>query len=66
MSSAQAKAEIFWLAFNSLPKKEKRAIIEEFLSEDEFREDLLDIAIFAARKNEKARPIHEYLAAKRK
>ena len=65
MSSIQANAKIFWLAFQSLSRKEKRKVIEEFMSQDDFREDLLDIFIFESRKQEHPHPIEEYLSKRK-
>jgi hypothetical protein len=65
MTKIQAKAEIFNMAFKSLSKKEKELVIEHFLNDPEFKEDLIDVAIIAQRKGEKARPFREYLSEKR-
>ena len=64
MSSSTAQAEVFLMAFRALPKKEKLAVIKGLLLEGEFREDLLDIAVFASRENEVSQPIEVYLAAR--
>jgi len=61
MTKVQAKAEIFTMAFKSLSKKEKEVVIENFLDDPEFREDLIDVAVIEQRKGEKARPFREYL-----
>ncbi len=62
MTPTEAKADIFLLAFYSLPKSEQQAIIQELFSEKEFRQDLLDIAVFESRRDEPSRPIEEYIA----
>ncbi len=62
MSAVQAKAEVFWMAFRGLPKKEKQSVIERLLKDSEFMEDLIDIAIFRQRRNEPSRPLEDYLA----
>lgn len=62
MTATEATAEIFWIAFRALPKKEKDAVIEKFLEEQEFLEDLIDLAIIEQRKTEPSRSLDEYLA----
>jgi hypothetical protein len=62
MSVSQAKAEVFWMAFRGLPKKEKQSIIERLLKDKEFMEDLIDIATLRQRREEPSRPLEEYLA----
>lgn len=66
MTKIQSKAEVFNMAFKTLSKKEREAFIENLLGDSDFKEDLIDIATFHQRKNEKARPFREYLAEKRK
>jgi hypothetical protein len=66
MSVSQAKAEVFWLAFRGLPKKEKQSIIERLLKDKEFMEDLIDIAILRQRRNEPSRLLEEYLVERKK
>ncbi len=64
MSIRQAKAEVFWLAFKSLPTGERRSIIERLLKDKEFREDLIDLSIFEQRQKEPSRPLEDYLREK--
>ena len=66
MSVSQAKAEVFWMAFRGLPKKEKQSVIERLLKDKEFMEDLIDIAIIRQRRGEPSRPLEEYLAETKK
>lgn len=66
MSPSEAKKEIFWIAFKSLPKKERQSIVERLLNDSEFSEDLIDIAILKQRENEPSKPIEDYLAEKEK
>ncbi len=66
MSPSEAKKEIFWIAFKSLPKKERQSIVERLLKDSEFSEDLIDIAILKQRENEPSKPIEDYLAEKEK
>ncbi len=65
MITREAKAEIFWMAFKGLPKKESQSVIERFLKEAEFREDLIDIAILEQRREEPSRPLEDYLAERK-
>ena len=62
MITAEAKAEVFWLAFKGLPKKEQHLVVQKLLQDREFVEDLLDIALIEQRRSEPARPLEEYLA----
>jgi len=58
----EAKAEVFWLAFKGLPKKEQHLVVQKLLQDREFVEDLLDIAIIEPWRSESSRPLEEYLA----
>lgn len=62
MNTNEAKAEIFWLAFKSLSKKDQHTIVERLLTEKDFREDLIDISTIEQRRNEPSRPLGDYLA----
>lgn len=64
MISEEAKAEVFWLAFKGLPRKEQQLIVQKLLQDREFVEDLLDIAIIEQRRSEPSRSLKEYLADK--
>ncbi len=65
MIAEEAKAEVFWLAFKGLPKKEQHLIVQKLLQDREFVEDLLDIAIIEQRRSEPSRSLEEYLAEKK-
>jgi hypothetical protein len=58
----EAKAEVFWLAFKGLPKKEQQLVVQKLLQDREFVEDLMDIALIEQRRSEPSRPLEEYLA----
>jgi len=62
MIAEEAKAEVFWLAFKGLPRKEQQLVVQKLLQDREFIEDLLDIAIIEQRRSEPSRPLEEYLA----
>ena len=66
MSPSEAKKEIFWIAFKSLPKKERQSIVERLFKDSEFSEDLIDIAILKQREDEPSRLIEDYLVEKEK
>ena len=59
MTTTEATAEVFWTAFRALSKKERAAIVERLLKDEEFMEDLMDIAILEERKNEPSRSLDE-------
>ena len=62
MIAEEARAEVFWLAFKGLPRKEQHLIVQKLLQDREFVEDLLDIALIEQRQSEPSRPLEEYLA----
>ncbi|MGB8658124.1 MAG: hypothetical protein WCE90_10135 [Candidatus Zixiibacteriota bacterium] len=66
MSTIQAKAEIFWMAFRGLPKREKQSVIERLLKDEEFMEDLIDLAILKQRRKEPSRSLEHYLADRKR
>ncbi len=62
----KATAEVFWTAFRSLSKSEREAVVERLLQDKEFKQDLVDIALIAERRNEPSRPLRAYLAEREK
>jgi len=58
----EAKAEVFWIAFKGLSKKERQLVMEKLLADRDFIEELLDTAIIEQRRSEPSRPLEEYLA----
>lgn len=66
ITATNATAEIFWIAFRAMPKKERNAVIDKLLTDNEFMEDLIDISIIKQRENEPSRPLDEYLAERKK
>ncbi len=66
MSTNETKAEIFWIAFKGLPKKEKQSIVIRLLKDKEFMEDLIDTAIIGQRRKESSRPLEDYLSERKK
>jgi hypothetical protein len=65
-SKAQITAKNFLIAFKSLPKSERDAVLLGIVGDRSLRSDLLDLATFAERKNEPSRPIRDYLADRRR
>ena len=53
------------MAFKSLRKTERERIVRRLLDDEEFREDLADVVLLEARKDEPARPVEEYLAERK-
>jgi hypothetical protein len=62
MNVNEAKAEVFWLAFKSMPKQDQRSIVEKLLLDKDFRQDLIDMSIIEQRRDEPSRPLSDYLA----
>ncbi len=60
----EATAEVFWTAFQALPKKGREAIVAKLFNDQEFRDELMDIAILEQRKHEPSRSLESYLADK--
>ena len=65
MIAAEARAEVFWLAFKGLPRKEQHLIVQKLLQDQDFVEDLLDIAIIEQRQSEPSRALEDYLAERK-
>ena len=61
MTASTATAEIFWTAFRALPKKQRNAVVERLLQDEDFLEDLIDLATLEQRKTEPSRSLDEYL-----
>ena len=66
MGAAQAKAEVFWMAFKGLPKKERESVVEKLLEDKDFMEDLMDIALIRQRRKEPSRPLKDYLVTRKR
>ncbi len=62
MITEEAKAEVFWLAFKGLPKKEQQLVVQKLLQDQEIVEDLLDIALIEPRRSEPSRPLEKYMS----
>ncbi|NOZ06963.1 MAG: hypothetical protein GXP41_11550 [Chloroflexi bacterium] len=62
MNVSEAKAEVFWLAFKGMPKKDQNTIVQKLLTDDDFLHDFTDIRVIESRRNEPSRPLSDYLA----
>jgi len=61
ISTNEAIAEVYWTAFQALPKREQEAVINRFLESSEFREDVMDMVIIKERQSEPSRPLKAYI-----
>ncbi len=61
MTASQATAEVFLIALRALPEEERRAVIARIAEDEEWREDLKDLAVFAQRQAESARSFRGFL-----
>jgi len=66
MTVSEATAEVFLTALRALPKKERDAVLAGIADDQQFREDLLDLALIAERRHEPSRPFSRYLTEKGK
>jgi len=66
LSTTEAAAEIFWVAFRSLPRDGQRAVLARLMQERQFREDVIDLGILRERRHEPARPLASCLATRKK
>jgi hypothetical protein len=66
MSPTQATADVFYTAFKALPKAERDAVLVKLSRDRSLRQDLIDLTVVAARRNESSRRFRAYLAEKRK
>jgi hypothetical protein len=68
VKTAEATAEVFFVAFKALKSKEKEAFLERVIEDRVLREDLIDIALIERAKKTKGSPVSakEYFAHRRK
>ncbi|MCC6297848.1 MAG: hypothetical protein IT314_01025 [Anaerolineales bacterium] len=64
MTQTEATADVFWTAFNVLPREEKRAILLRIIRDENLRRDFMDLALIEERRNEPGRPLREYMKEK--
>lgn len=65
-TSAQSKAEVYFMALQSLSKAEKKEVITRLLEDETIREDIIDIALIRQRQGEPTRPLREYMTVREK
>jgi hypothetical protein len=65
-TTAQSKAEIYFMALQSLSVVEKKEVITRLLEDESIRQDILDIALIRQRQGEPTRPLREYMAVREK
>ena len=61
MTKTEATVQVFWTAFQALPRQGQQAILRHVLQDARLRRDLMDLAIIEERRTEPARPLREYL-----
>jgi hypothetical protein len=61
MKARGMTAEVFLIAFKTLPKKEQDMFFVQMLQDKRLREDLIDVAIAEGRSGDKTRPFREFL-----
>ncbi|MBV6449990.1 MAG: hypothetical protein IT313_13685 [Anaerolineales bacterium] len=64
MTKTEATADVFWTAFNVLPREEKHAVLIRIIRDENLRRDLMDMALIEERRNEPGRPLRDYLKEK--
>jgi hypothetical protein len=65
MPGIEATADSFITLLKALPKAQRDAIVVRIARDEEFANDILDLAAIARRRKERSRPFREYLAEKR-
>jgi hypothetical protein len=65
-SIGEARAEVYWTAFQALSRNDRKAVLARFAREPEFREDLLDLMLLEKRRSEPVRPLRSYLVWRQK
>jgi hypothetical protein len=64
MTTTEATAEVFLTALKALPRKQQQAVLAHIADDTNLREELLDLALIAQRRDEPSRPFRRYLAEK--
>ena len=55
MTVSQATAEVFLIALRALPAEERQAVLAHIVEDEEWQEDIQDLAVFSQRRNEPSR-----------
>jgi hypothetical protein len=61
MTASEATAEVFLTALRALPDEERQSVLAHIVEDEEWQEDIKDLAIFAQRRNEPSRPFRDFL-----
>jgi hypothetical protein len=61
MSAAQATAEVFVTAFKSLKRREREAVFERLLADEELSEDIADTLALEARRHQPRQSLRQTL-----
>ena len=61
MTVSQATAEVFLTALRALPDEERQAVLARIVEDEQWQEDLKDLAVLSQRRNESSRPFREFL-----
>jgi len=66
MTAREATAEVFWTAFQGLPKAQRDTVIRRLVRDPKLKEDLIDIVTVLQRQHEKAVPYERVRAGLKK
>jgi hypothetical protein len=61
MTVSQATAEVFLTALRALPDDQRQAVLAHIVEDEEWQEDIQDLAVFSRRRSEPSRPFREFL-----
>jgi len=61
MSAIEATAEVFVTAFKSLKPRQREAVLERMLADDELSADIADTLVLEARRHQLRQPFHQAL-----
>ncbi|NLF08402.1 MAG: hypothetical protein GX594_10540 [Pirellulaceae bacterium] len=61
MIATEATAEVFLTALRALPKEERQAVLSRIVDNEEWYEDLKDLAVFTQRRDEPSRSFRDFL-----
>ena len=61
MIASHATAEVFLTALRALSEEERQAVLSHIVDDEEWREDLKDLAVLSQRRGEPSRPFRDFL-----
>ena len=61
LTASTATAKIFMTALKSMPRKEQSSILIALVEDNNFREDIIDLAVAVKRSREKTHPFRAFL-----